>query len=122
MIIAMLVLAVVYVIVAAWFLPWEFNRVRPLTEPLKCEWPELHQTRDHFDSCYRQRGVLIDTAAEAFMWSLTLAVIWPGFFAYMAGLRLTQIAAGRLTRVTRDEVGAKTERLERELGIGDGKP
>lgn len=110
---------IAYLTVAARILPWKFNQVRPLSEPLNCQRERLHSDGSHIDSCYRQRGLLIDTQASAFAWAFVFAAFWP-FFALAVAIDLTSRAAGmRIIKPTRAETEAKTKRLEHELGIGD---
>lgn len=95
-----------------------FGRKRPLTEPLNCEYNYSHRTGDrHSETCYRQPGTLIDSAAGAAGCAVTYGAGWPVTLTCLAVAAMLGWLAARWSVPTEAERQASIDRLERDTGI-----
>jgi hypothetical protein len=111
------VATVVYL--AGWLLTARnfYGRKRPFTEPLACDYPSssLHE---HYESCHRRPGTVIDSTSEALAFACLVSMVWPFYIAGIIGIAcIRPLIADR--RELPEDLAAKTRRLERELGMRD---
>jgi hypothetical protein len=100
---------------------WMYARKRPFTEPLSCEWQNLHSNGDHCRLCYMRPNSLVGSNGEALALALLTGFGWPLVLLGLGALRLGQMVFARGVHPLAAERDAKTARLEREMGIGDRK-
>lgn len=97
---------------------WRYAATRPYTEPLNCRYRYACENGGHSSRCYqRNDSTLIESATEALVYALLLAMIWPLVVIGFGCLAAARKIAG--SRELPEERAARVKRLERELGLGD---
>jgi hypothetical protein len=108
-----------YLLVGAYSARSWFGAVRPYREPIKCSVPALHCKKDdHYGSCY-ERVDTIDSAGIATFVVVVGGLGWPvTWLVVLVGPRLKRWFTAASPDLP-EEVAAKVDRMEHDLGLGD---